>query len=100
MYTDKSFLQSITQELYKKTAIKLDGKLKNIKSFQIYISEKLEISDNKNIFFIGDALFATPPSFAQGASQSIEASKELFDQIDNNKEDYYPKRIKRLRSIN
>ncbi len=100
MYTDKSFLQSITQELYKNTAIKLDGKLKNIKSFPIYISEKLEISDNKNIFFVGDALFATPPSFAQGASQSIEASKELFDQIENNRDDYYEKRIKKLKSVN
>ena len=100
MYTDKSFLQSITQELYKNTAIELDGKLKNIKSFPIYISKKLEISDNKNIFFIGDALFATPPSFAQGVSQSIEASKELFDQIKNYKDDYYKKRINRLSSVN
>ena len=100
MYTDESFLQSITRELYKNTAIELDGKLKNIKSFPVYISKKLEISDNKNIFFVGDALFATPPSFAQGASQSIEASKELFDKIKNNRDDYYEKRIKRLNSVN
>ena len=60
----------------------------------------MEISDNKNIFFIGDALFAPPPSFAQGASQSIESSKELFDQIENNKDDYYEKRIKKLNSVN
>ena len=100
MYTDDSFLQSITQELCKNTAIELDGKLKNIKSFPVYISKKLEVSDNKNIFFVGDALFATPPSFAQWASQSIEASKELFDQIKNNKDDYYEKRIKRLNSVN
>ena len=100
MYTDKSFLQSVTQELYKNTAIKLDGKLKNIKSFPIYISEKLEVSDNKNIFFIGDALFAIPPSFAQGASQSIESAKELFDQIVNNKDNFYERRIKRISSVN
>ena len=100
MYTDKNFLQSITQELYKKTAIKLDGKLKNIKSFPIYISKKLEISDNKKIFFVGDALFAIPPSFAQGASQSIESSKELYDQIKNNRDSYYNKRMKKLNSVN
>ena len=100
LYKDENFLKSITQELYEKTAIELDGKLKNIKSFPIYISKKLEISDNKNIFFIGDALFAPPPSFAQGASQSIESSKELFDQIENNKDDYYEKRIKKLNSVN
>ena len=99
MYTDKSFLQSITQELYKKTAIKLDGKLKNIKSFPIYISKKFEISDNKNIFFVGDALFVTPPSFAQGASQSIEASKELYEKIVNKTNNYYAKRLTRLKSI-
>ena len=100
MYTDESFLQSITQELYKKTEVKLDGKLRNIKSFPIYISEKIEISDKKNIFFVGDALFATPPSFAQGASQSIESSKELFDQIQNNTNDYYKNRIKKINSVN
>ena len=100
LYSNENFLKSITQELYKKTAIELNDKLKNIKSFPIYTSNKLEVSENKNIFFIGDALFALPPSFAQGVSQSIEASKELFEQIDNIKEDYYPKRIKRLRSIN
>ena len=100
LYKDENFLKSITQELYEKTVLELDGKLKNIKSFPIYISKKLEISDNKNIFFIGDALFAPPPSFAQGASQSIESSKELFDQIENNKDDYYEKRIKKLNSVN
>ena len=100
LYKDENFLKSITQELYEKTALELDGKLKNIKSFPIYISEKLEISGSKNIFFIGDALFALPPSFAQGASQSIESSKELFDQIENNKDDYYEKRIKKLNSVN
>ena len=100
LYTEDNFLNSITQELYKKTSIELEGKLKNIKSFPIYISKKMEISNNKNIFFIGDALFALPPSFAQGASQSIESSKELFDQIENNKDDYYEKRIKKLNSVN
>ena len=80
--------------------MKLDGKLRNIKSFPIYISEKIEISDKKNIFFVGDALFATPPSFAQGASQSIESSKELFDQIQNNTDDYYKNRIKKINSVN
>ena len=97
---DDTFLKSITQELYKKTSLDLDSKLENIKSFPIYISEKLEVSDNKNIFFIGDALFAMPPSFAQGASQSIESAKELFDQIVNNKDNFYERRMKRISSVN
>jgi len=100
LYSDDNFLKSLTQELYKESAIELNGKLKNIKFFPIYISNKLEFSKNKNIFFVGDALFAVPPSFAQGANQSIEASKDLFDQIEKNNIDYYKKRINRLKSIN
>ena len=99
-YTDKDFIESLTQELYKKTKVKLEGKINNIKSFPIFVSNKLEIPNQKNIFFIGDALFATPPSFAQGASQSIESSKELFDQMENNTNTYYKKRIKKINSIN
>lgn len=103
-YSDKNFLHSLAEELYKKTEVKLDGTLNNIKSFPIYISESLEISKKENIFFVGDALFALPPSFAQGASQSIESSQELFDQIFNqikgNKNSYYKKRIKKINSVN
>ena len=100
IYKNEGFLESITQELYENTSVKLGGKLKDIKSFPIYISNKFEFSENKNIFFVGDALFATPPSFAQGASQSIESSKELFNQIQNNTDDYYKKRIGKLNSLN
>ena len=42
------------------------------------------VSTNKNIFFIGDAFYSFPPSFAQGASQSIEAANDLFSDIKNN----------------
>ena len=100
LHNDKNLLKSLIQELYKKTSVKLEGNLENIKFFPLYISEKLEFSDNKSIFLIGDALFATLPSFAQGASQSIETATELFDQVENNKNDFYEKRIKRLNSLN
>ena len=100
LYNHANFLKSITNELYDKTSIDLCGKLENIKSFPIYISKKLEVSDKKKIFFIGDALFALPPSFAQGAAQSIEASQDLFDQIENKTNNFYAKRIERLNSVN
>ena len=48
---------------------------------------------------IGDAFFAAPPSFAQGASQSIEASKELYEEIVNKTNNYYKKRLTRLKSV-
>ena len=78
----------------------LNEKLKNIKSFPIYVSDKIETYRKKNIYFVGDALFAFPPSFAQGASQSIEASKELYDEIINNTNNYYKKRAEKLKKVN
>ena len=54
----------------------------------------------KNIYFVGDALFAFPPSFAQGASQSIEAAKDLFEEINNNTNSYYEKRIIKIKEVN
>ena len=48
--------------------------LKDIKCFPIFVSSEIYQPINKNIFFIGDAFFAFPPTFAQGASQSIEVA--------------------------
>mgnify|MGYP000449880054 CR=1 FL=1 len=45
-------------------------------------------------------MFAFPPSFAQGASQSIEASKELYDEISNNTNNYYKKRYIKFKKVN
>ncbi len=100
LYSDEFFLQKMTQELQKNTSLKLANKLINLKSFPIYITKKFEFLENKNIFFVGDALLAIPPSLAQGASQSIESSQELFDQIQNKDHNYYKKRIKKLNSVN
>ena len=36
-------------------------------------------------------LFCLPPSFAQGASQSIEGAYELFKSIENNTENEFLK---------
>ena len=42
--------------------------------FPVFISDNFYESQNNNIHLIGDAFFAYPPSFAQGASQSIEGA--------------------------
>ncbi len=68
-----------------KTSFNLKNKIENIKSFPIFISDKFIKPEKKNIFFVGDALYAFPPSFAQGASQSIETSHEVYEEISNNK---------------
>ena len=49
---------------------------------------------------MGDAFFAFPPSFAQGASQSIEGASELFDNIVNKKSNFYDNRVKKVKMIN
>ena len=56
--------------------------------------------NNNNIHLIGDAFFAYPPSFAQGASQSIESSKEAFDIINSNSSGYYEKRKRKIKEVN
>ena len=66
----------------------------NIYSNEIYDHQR------KNIFLIGDAFFAFPPSFAQGASQSIEAAFELFEYINKNSNNFNKKRIEKTKMIN
>ena len=56
---------------------------------------------NKNMHLIGDAFFAFPPSFAQGASQSIESAYELFLSIENNTEsNFLRNRVNKTRMVN
>ena len=100
LFNDDNFLKSLTNEIYNKTSVQLEGKIENIKSFPIFVSRSLKISNKKNTYFVGDALYAYSPSFAQGASQSIEASAEVFHDIKNNGNDYYNKRIKKIKLVN
>ena len=100
LFNDDNFLKSLTNEIYNKTSVQLEGKIENIKSFPIFVSKSLKISNRKNTYFVGDALYAYSPSFAQGASQSIEASAEVFHDIKNNGNDYYNKRIKKIKLVN
>ena len=75
--------------------------IKELKIFPVFVSDNfLEIKDN-NIHFIGDAFFAFPPSFAQGASQSIEGAYELFEKIKNNTEkDFFKIRVNKTKMVN
>ncbi len=100
LFQSNEFLKSLTDEIYEKSSLKLRGRLENIKSFPIYVSKKFDTFKHKNIFFVGDSLFSFSPSFAQGASQSIESSKEAFDAINNEVSNYYEKRIKKIKEVN
>jgi salicylate hydroxylase len=76
----------------------------DLKSWSIYTSSKPVKSILKKVFYIGDAFYALPPTFAQGATQSIESAKELYDLlIDNTKNIeniYFEKRLKKTIMIN
>ena len=94
------FKSSIFNTIKQKTSIDVHQNLENINVFPIFVSEKTEKINQKNIFFIGDALFSFPPSFAQGASQSIETSHDLFEYLKDNKDILYKDRINKIHSIN
>ena len=65
------------------------------------MSDNFFKTKNENIHFIGDAFFAFPPSFAQGASQSIEGAYELFKSIENKTENsFFKNRVKKTKMVN
>jgi salicylate hydroxylase len=75
--------------------------LKELKMFPVFISVNFYESQNNNIHLIGDAFFAYPPSFAQGASQSIEGAYELFKSIENNTENnFFKNRVRKTKMVN
>ena len=99
-FKNYEFLQSLVNEISSKTSFNLKDKIENTKSFPIFISDKFKKPEKRNVFFAGDALYAFPPSFAQGASQSIEASYEVYKEIKNNTYTYYKKRYEKIKSVN
>ena len=99
-FENSDFLKSLVDEISLKTSFNLNNRLENIKSFPVFISDKFIKPEKKNTFFVGDALYAFPPSFAQGASQSIEASNDVYEEIENNTNSYYHKRQKKIRAVN
>ena len=75
--------------------------IKKLKIFPVFVSDSFSQIKNKNMHLIGDAFFAFPPSFAQGASQSIESAYELFLSIENNTEsNFLRNRVNKTRMVN
>ena len=99
LFNEKPFIQSIKDKLQNKVSASILDNLHNIKCFPVFVSKDL-YRPSDNIFLVGDAFFAFPPSFAQGASQSIEGASELFDNIVNNKNDFFDERLKKVKMIN
>jgi len=76
----------------------------NLKSWSIYTSLRPIKSILKKVFYIGDAFYTFPPTLAQGASQSIESAKELYDLLIQSKQSieniYFKKRLNKIIIIN
>ncbi len=100
LFKDNTFINNLLKHISSKSHLNLDKKVKEIKCFPIFVSKKFQIPKSKNIFLTGDAFYSFPPSFAQGASQSIEGAKDLFNDLKNNSTNYYKKRILKTKQIN
>ena len=83
LFNDDNFIKKILDNIPLEMREFLN-EIKQLKIFPVFISDNFFKLKNDNIHFIGDAFFAFPPSFAQGASQSIEGAYELFKSIENN----------------
>ena len=106
-FNDKENIKKVINDSLIKTNVSLRNLLNNakdLKCFPIFTSDRMRQANQKNIFFLGDALYAIPPTFAQGASQSIESAYELFNILKEDKEGafdkYYFNRTKRIKMIN
>ena len=99
LFKEETFIQDIKDKIQNEFSINILEKINNIKCFPVFVS-KGYLKPGKNIFLLGDAFFAFPPSFAQGASQSIEGASELFDNIMNSKKNFYDNRVAKVKMIN
>jgi len=100
LFKNKNFILSILSEISKQVDPDIIKNLKDIKCYPIYVSSKIYQPTNKRIFIIGDAFFAFPPTFAQGASQSIEVAYELYKSLENQRDHFSCERIRRTKMIN
>ena len=75
----------------------------DLKSWPLYFTPQILPSTNSKVFYIGDAFNGFLPTLAQGAGQSIESAYELFNLINEDKEDiqnaYYQERLRRAKIV-
>ena len=100
LFKENSFIRKVLEKVPKENKEFFD-KIKELKIFPVFVSKDFFKTNDENINFIGDAFFAFPPSFAQGASQSIEGAYELFKSIENNLEgDFFKNRVNKTKMVN
>ena len=100
LFNDDNFIKGILNN-FPKESRKFFDEIKQLKIFPVFVSDNFFKIKNDKIHLIGDAFFAFPPSFAQGASQSIESAYELFKSIENNTErDFFKNRVSKSKQVN
>ena len=75
----------------------------HLESWPIYVTKKPSKSIYDNLFYLGDAFYTFLPTMAQGAGQSIEGAKELFDLLSQDTKEiqdlYFKKRLERIKLV-
>ena len=100
LFNDNIFFKNILEKVPDINK-KFFENIKDLKIYPVFISHDFFKAKNNNIHLIGDAFFAFPPSFAQGASQSIEGAYELFENIENNTEsNFFRNRVNKTKMVN
>ena len=100
LFNDNIFIKKILEKVPHINKKFFDD-IEDLKIYPVFISHDFFKVKNNNIHLIGDAFFAFPPSFAQGASQSIESAYELFENIENNTEsNFFRNRVDKTKMVN
>ena len=100
LFNDNAFIKKVLKNIPQESK-KFFDEIKQLKIFPVFITDHFFEIKKNNIYPIGDAFFAFPPSFAQGASQSIEGAYELFKKIDSNTENsFFEERVKKIKMVN
>ncbi len=100
LFNENSFIKRILENVPLEVR-EFVKNIKELKLFPVFVSDEFLKIQNNNIHLIGDAFFAFPPSFAQGASQSIEGAHELFESIEKNLEKtFFKNRASKTKMVN
>ena len=100
LFNDKNFMKKILEKVPSLDKEFFDS-IEDLKIYPVFVSHDFFKVESDNIHLIGDAFFAFPPTFAQGASQSIEGAYELFENIDNNTEvNFFKNRVNKTKMVN
>ena len=100
LFKDDNFIKKILEKV-PQLSMEFFDNINDLKIYPVFVSHDFFEFNNNNIHLVGDAFFAFSPSFAQGASQSIEGAYELFENIENNTEsNFFKNRVNKTKMVN